>query len=739
MSAGNFPVYRRPLKQWMLRITAYADRLLDDLDFLDWTDSIKLMQRNWIGRSTGASVAFPVEGHAGVDIEVFTTRPDTLFGATYMVLAPEHPLVDVITANEWPGDDVFVDWESNPIDAWKGIFGMADRPPEAVRRYREFALAKTDFERQSEAQVKTGVFTGAFARNPTNDSSIPIFVADYVLMGYGTGAIMAVPAHDQRDFEFAREFDLPIVPVIRPSEEWLADRAVSPTDAAGWPEAYVGDGIAQGSSNEGVSLDGLRVDEAKRTITEWLARTGVGEATVTYRLRDWLFSRQRYWGEPFPIVYDDVGPIGLPDEMLPVVLPEITDFEPKTSDDPDAQPEPPLARALDWVEAELDLPGPAWAGHGQGRRVYLRETNTMPNWAGSCWYYLRYLDPTNEDEMVDRAVEQEWAEGTRPDGSPKVGIVDLYVGGVEHAVLHLLYARFWHKLLYDLGYVSTPEPFQRLFNQGYILAHAYTDERGMYVEAAEVEEREGTYVHDGKPVTRELGKMGKSLKNAVSPDEIYRDYGADTFRLYEMFMGPLDKERPWNTADIVGVHRFLQRLWRNLVDEETGVVRVSDAPADDETRRRLHRTIAAVRDDMGSMSFNTAVARLFELNNHLTSVVARDGAAPREVAVPLVLMVAPLAPHVAEELWERLGHDDTLTYETFPVADSAWLVEETVEIPVQINGKVRGRIQMAAGADAATHEAAARADPRVAELLAGVSVVEVKIVPGRIVNFVTSA
>ncbi len=529
------------------------------------------------------------------------------------------------------------------------------------------------------------------------------------------------------------------MPVIRPSDEWLAERGASPTDATNWPEAYVGDGVAQNSANSEVSLEGLRVDEAKQTITEWLERTERGWPTVTYKLRDWLFSRQRYWGEPFPIVYDDVGPVALPDSMLPVVLPEITDFEPHTSDDPDARPEPPLARAIDWVEAELDLPGPAWAGYGHGPHVYLRETNTMPQWAGSCWYYLRYLDPTNEDEMVDLAVEEEWAEGGLDDGAAKAGLVDLYVGGVEHAVLHLLYARFWHKVLYDLGYVSTSEPFQRLVNQGYILAHAYTDERGMYVEATEVEEREGGYLHDGKPVTRELGKMGKSLKNAVSPDEIYRDYGADTFRLYEMFMGPLEKERPWNTADIVGVHRFLQRLWRNLVDEETGAVRVSDAPADDETRRILHRTIAAVRDDMTSMSFNTAIARLFELNNHLTSIVARDGAAPREVAIPMVLMVAPLAPHIAEELWERLGHDDTLTYEVFPAADPRYLVEDTVEIPVQINGKVRARIQVAAGADAAAHEAAARADPRITELLAGATVVEVKVLPGRIVNFVTAA
>jgi leucyl-tRNA synthetase len=522
--------------------------------------------------------------------------------------------------------------------------------------------------------------------------------------------------------------------VIRPPVEWLIDGTLSPTDATNWREAYIGDGVGQNSANDEVSLDGLPVDDAKRVITEWLERTDRGRATVTYKLRDWLFSRQRYWGEPFPIVYDDVGPVAVPDSMLPVVLPEVTDFEPHTSDDPDALPEPPLARAIDWVEAELDLPGPAWAGYGQGRRVYLRETNTMPQWAGSCWYYLRYLDPTNEDEMVDLAVEEEWAAGGLGDGAPKAGLVDLYVGGVEHAVLHLLYARFWHKVLYDLGYVTTAEPFQRLVNQGYILAPAYVDERGMYVEAAEVEERDGQFVHDGKSVTREFGKMGKSLRNAVAPDDIYRDYGADTLRLYEMFMGPLDKERPWNTADIIGVHRFLQRLWRNLIDEDTGEVRVSDAPADDETRRRLHRTIAAVRKDMSAMSFNTAIARLFELNNHLTSLPA----VPREAAIPMVLMVAPLAPHIAEELWERLGHADTLTYESFPSADPALLVEDMVEVPVQINGKVRGRVQVAAGADAAAHEGRARNDARIAELLAGVSVREVKVVPGRIINFVTA-
>ncbi|MDQ1474852.1 MAG: leucyl-tRNA synthetase [Actinomycetota bacterium] len=733
---GNFPVYRRPLKQWMLRITAYADRLLDDLEALDWTDSIKHMQRNWIGRSTGASVQFPVEEHEGLDIEVFTTRPDTLFGATYMVLAPEHPLVDVITPNQWPDDELSNDFASNELDAWKGVFGATDPPPDAVRRYRDFAASKTDLERQTETKEKTGVFIGTYAINPTNDARIPIFIADYVLMGYGTGAIMAVPAHDERDFEFAREFELPIVPVIRPSDEWLAEHDADPNDATTWSGAYVGDGVAQNSTNDEVSLDGLRVDEAKRVIIEWLERSEFGAPTVTYKLRDWLFSRQRYWGEPFPIVYDEVGPIALPEGMLPVVLPEVTDFEPVTSDDPDALPEPPLARATDWVEVELDLPGPEWAGYGAGERTYLRETNTMPQWAGSCWYYLRYLDPTNEDELVDPQVEAAWAAGTRADGSPKTGLVDLYVGGVEHAVLHLLYARFWHKVLYDLGYVSTIEPFQRLVNQGYILAPAYVDDRGAYVDAELVEARDGQYFFEGRPVRREFGKMGKSLRNAVAPDDIYRDYGADTLRLYEMFMGPLDKERPWSTADIVGVHRFLQRLWRNFVDETTGELRVSDTPADDDTRRLLHRTIDAVRTDMAGLSFNTAIARLFELNNHLTTLVQGGAALPREVAAPLTLMVAPLAPHIAEELWARLGHTDTLTYEPFPEADPRWLVEDRVEVPVQINGKVRARIEVPVGADAEAHAAAARAEPRIAELLAGATVRTLKVVPGKIVNFV---
>ncbi len=715
---GNFPVYKRPLKQWMLRITEYAERLLDDLDVLDWTDSIKLMQRNWIGRSVGAEARFGVVDH-DVEITVFTTRPDTLFGATYMVLAPEHPLVDRITGNDWGGSPV----------AWRAVFGTDLLPGQAVARYREFAAGKTDLERQSEGREKTGVFIGSWATNPTTGEPIPIFIADYVLMGYGTGAIMAVPAHDERDFEFAQEFELPIVAVVQPPDEWLAARDARVDDARAWPEAYVGPGVAVGSTNDEVSLDGLDTPAAKARIGEWLEHSGWGRPTVTYKLRDWLFSRQRYWGEPFPIVYDDDDrPIALPDSMLPVALPEVSDFEPRVSDDPDALPEPPLARAEDWVFVELDL--------GDGMRRYRRETNTMPQWAGSCWYYLRYLDPTNEDAMVDPAVERYWATGTRADGSTAPGLVDLYVGGVEHAVLHLLYARFWHKVLFDLGHVSTPEPFQRLYNQGYILAAAFTDARGVYVEAADVVEHDGSFTFQGEAVSREYGKMGKSLKNAVAPDDIYGEYGADTLRLYEMFTGPLDASRPWNTADIVGVHRFLARLWRNLVDEDSGASRVADDVADDETRRLLHKTIAAVRDDMAGLRFNTAVARLFELNNHLTAVVAAAGHAPREVAEPLVLMVAPLAPHIAEELWERLGHPATLTYEPFPVADTQWLVEEHVEIAVQVNGKVRGRVMVAVDADDAAHESAARAEPRVAAMLDEQPARKVIVVRGRLVNFI---
>jgi leucyl-tRNA synthetase len=705
---GNFPVFRRSLKQWMMRITAYADRLVADLDRLDWPDSVKAMQRNWIGRSEGAQVRFPVAGVA-TPIEVFTTRPDTLFGATYMVLAPEHPLVDAITPDAWPSD----------VDArWTG---GAATPSEAVAAYRDAAARKSDLDRQ-ENREKTGVFIGAYATNPVNGQPIPVFVADYVLMGYGTGAIMAVPAQDQRDWDFATAFGLPIVRTVQPSEGWDG-------------EAYTGDGPAINSANDEISLDGLGIGEAKRAITDWLAARGAGEPVVQYKLRDWLFSRQRYWGEPFPIVWDADGmPVALPDDQLPVALPEIDDYSPKTyaPDAADTEPEPPLSRASEWVEVDLDL--------GSGPRHYRRETNTMPQWAGSCWYYLRYLDPENEERFVDPEVERYWLGKDPARGPADPGGVDLYVGGVEHAVLHLLYARFWHKVLYDLGQVSSEEPFRRLFNQGYIQAFAYTDARGAYVPAEEVAEStapDGTvgFTWNGQPVRREYGKMGKSLRNVVTPDEMCERYGADTFRLYEMSTGPMDVSRPWSTRDVVGSQRFLQRVWRNLVDERTGEARVTDAEPEVETLRALHRAIAGVHTDFAALHYNTAAAKLIELNNHLTKTYGSTGV-PRSVAEPLVLMMAPLTPHVAEELWALLGHEDSLAHGPFPVADEQYLVAETVEYPIQVNGKVRSRIVVPADAGTATVEAAALAEEKVAGLLDGREPRKVIVVPGRLVNVV---
>jgi leucyl-tRNA synthetase len=553
---------------------------------------------------------------------------------------------------------------------------------------------------------------------------VPVFLADYVLMGYGTGAIMAVPAHDQRDFDFARAFGIDVVEVVRPPAAWFDEHGLAvgaPTDA--WPAAFVGDGTAVASANADVSLDGLSVSDAKARITQWLEAQGLGRGTVTYKLRDWLFSRQRYWGEPFPIVYDEHGlPVALPESMLPVELPEVDDFSPRTGLDEQSEPEPPLGRNADWVTVTLDL--------GDGPKQYRRETNTMPQWAGSCWYELRYLDPRNDEAPVDPEIERYWMG---PHEGAPTGGVDLYVGGVEHAVLHLLYARFWHKVLHDLGHVSSSEPFHRLLNQGLVQAYEYTDERGFYVPAAEVEERDGQWYHDGKVVDRQLGRMGKSRKNAVAPDEICDQYGADTLRLYEMFTGPLDQSRPWEPRAVVGVFRLLQRVWRNLVDEETGALRVDGGPADPDTRRLLHRTIAGVRDDMEAMRFNTAIAKVTELNNHLTQAA---GETPREVAEALVLLLAPLAPHLAEELWQRLGHDESLARAPYPTADPAELAVDEVELPVQVNGKVRARITVAADADEAALEAAARADEKVAAALSGATERRVIVVPGRLVNFV---
>ncbi len=698
---GNFPVFRRNLRQWMLRITAYADRLLDDLEGLDWPEPVKLMQRNWIGRSDGARVRFAT-GHDTAPIEVFTTRPDTLFGATFMVLAPEHPLVDALLPAAWP-DGTPPAWTRGGVD-----------PRAAVDAYREQAIRKTELERQSEGRDKSGVFAGAYATNPVNGERIPVFVADYVLMGYGTGAIMAVPGQDERDWEFAERFGLSIVRTVAPPEGWDG-------------EAYVGEGAAINSANDEISLDGMGVAAAKAAITDWLAAKGPGEHTVTYKLRDWLFSRQRYWGEPFPIVYDEHDrPIALPESALPVELPEVGDYRPTAldPDDGDTDPIPPLARAEGWSEVELDL------GDGRGLRRYRRELNVMPQWAGSCWYEIRYLDPTNTQRFVDADNERYWMG---PQGEGDVGGVDLYVGGVEHAVLHLLYARFWQKVLYDLGHVSAAEPFRRLFNQGYIQAHAFRDMRGQIVPAAEVEEQgDGTYSWHGQPVVREYGKMGKSLKNIVTPDEMYDAYGADTFRVYEMSMGPLDVSRPWETRAVVGSQRFLQRLWRNVVDEETGALRVVDKPCDDVTRRLLARTAEAVTTDLDGLRFNTAIARLIEYNNALT----RLPAVPREAVEPLVLMVAPFAPHLAEELWSRLGHPQSLAYEAFPASDPALLVEETVTAVVQVAGKVRDRLEVPVSIDDAALRQRALASPRVASALDGRPVRTVVVRAPRLVNVV---
>ena len=697
---GNYPVFKRNMRQWMMRITSYADRLLDDLDRLDWPEPIKLMQRNWIGRSDGARVSFSTS--AG-DIEVFTTRPDTLFGATFMVLSPEHPLVDALTTTDQRTQ---------------------------VAAYQAEAAAKADNERQDDSQKKTGVFTGAMATNPVTGADIPIYIADYVLMGYGTGAIMAVPSGDQRDFAFARAYNLPIVATQMPPASWFDARSIAPSaDCSTWPEAFVGDGEYINSTNDSISLNGLTsIVDAKSRMNAWLAQHNLGEPTTTYRLRDWLFSRQRYWGEPFPIVYDEDGrAYAVPTQALPVLLPELADFKPTalSPDDATSDPVPPLARVTDWTRVTLDL--------GDGPREYRREVNVMPQWAGSCWYEMRYLDPTNSEVFIDHEVERYWMG---PEHEGHTGGVDLYVGGVEHAVLHLLYARFWHKVLHDLGHVSSEEPFHRLFNQGYIQAYAYRDARGQTVPATEVEESGDNYTWQGETVIREYGKMGKSLKNIVTPDEMYEEFGADTFRLYEMAMGPLDASRPWNTRDVVGMQRFLQRLWRNIIDEYTGDSIVVDDAAPEELVRHLNRTIVGVEDDFAHLRFNTAIAKLIEFNNALTQHVSAHKTSPISLVEPLVQMLSPLCPHLADELWFRLGHDSTVTYVPFPVADPSKLIEDTIEVPVQINGKVRARITVAPTASIEEHLELALALEPIIAALDGKTPLKTIVVPGRTVNLV---
>jgi len=663
---GDHPVYRRPLRQWMLRITAYADRLIADLDLVDWPEPVKAMQRNWIGRSHGASIGFPIDD-SDDRIEVFTTRPDTIFGATYMVLAPEHSLVESLVAPAWP---------DGTKEAWTG---GAAAPSEAVDDYRSRASRKSELERQTDVKDKTGVFTGSFCVNPANDERIPIFIADYVLMGYGTGAIMAVPGQDERDWEFAEQYELPIVRTVQPADGFDGD-------------AYLGDGPAINSG----FLDGLGIDDAKTRIIEWLEAEEYGSATISYKLRDWLFSRQRYWGEPIPILHGPDGEMrAVPDEDLPLLLPEVEDYRPASADQEDAVPVPSLGKAPeDWRFVEIE--GVVWE----------RELNTMPQWAGSCWYYLRFIDPGNSDRLVGEEAERYWMGDSG---------VDLYIGGVEHAVLHLLYARFWHKVLYDLGEVSTGEPFGRLFNQGLIMAHAYRDERGVYVAADEVEERDGGFWFDGRSVEQSYGRMGKSKKNGVNPDEFFVDHGVDTLRLYEMFMGPLSEAKPWTTRDVVGIERFLQRFWRNFVDPDTGDLLISDTPADEELRGLLHRTTKSVTDDMAELRFNTSVARFFELNNALVGL----DSIPREVADVFVRLMAPIAPHIAEELWERMGGDGSVCFADWPAYDESLAAEESVTMVVQVGGKIRDRIEVPVGISSDEAQQVALASDKVAAHLDG--------------------
>jgi leucyl-tRNA synthetase len=644
---GHHPVERRPLRQWMLRITAYADRLLKDLDQLDWPESLKTMQRDWIGRSEGAEVRFQIADLEATNaITVFTTRPDTLFGATYMVLSPEHPLVDEITTAE-------------------------NRP--AVAKYKAEVANKSDLERTDLAKSKSGVFTGAQAINPVNGAKIPVWIADYVLMSYGTGAIMAVPAHDERDHEFARQYHLPIIEVVQP-----------PTADTRHPEAiedavqaapFVGLGLAVNSG----FLDGLPTAEAKAKMIDWLEEKKLGARRVQYKLRDWLFSRQRYWGEPFPVVWTGDQHAVIPESDLPLTLPELDDYKPS----PEGRA--PLAKATSW----LNLP--------DGR---VRETNTMPQWAGSCWYYLRYCDPKNPNAAIDPAVEKYWMGETG---------VDLYIGGAEHAVLHLLYARFWHKVLFDLGVVSTPEPFRKLVNQGIILGE-------------------------------DNQKMSKSRGNIVNPDEVVTEYGADTLRLFEMFLGPLEQMKPWSTTGIEGVYRFLGRVWRLVMEENQegewlfAPAKVTDAAPSNELLRSVHAAIQKVSDDIERLQFNTAISALMVLVNDLTKEAIR----PRAAVETLLLLLAPFAPHMAEELWKQLGHSKTLAYEPWPVAEAKYLVKTEIEMPMQINGKLRGVIKVAPGSAQETVIEAAQALPAFAEWSAGKTIRKVIVVPDKLINFVVS-
>jgi leucyl-tRNA synthetase len=633
------------------------------------------------------------ESPTGQSLRVFTTRPDTIFGATYMVVAPEHPLVD----------------------------GALDEPtPEtdeaALRAYVEAARNRSDVERM-EGKEKTGVFTGYRVLNPANGQPIPVWTSDYVLMGYGTGAIMAVPGQDQRDWDFAKAFALPIVRTVR-----------APAGFEG--EAYVGEGPAINSG----FLDGLGIAAAKAKIIDWLERNQIGTRRINYRLRDWLFSRQRYWGEPFPIVWDELGHhVPVAESALPVRLPEMADYAPVESEDP----QPLLAKATDWVETTA---GEAGAVGLPPDAAVRRETNTMPGWAGSCWYYLRYCDSGNDDRFVGMEAERYWMSGAterRSDGATEGdGGVDLYIGGSEHAVLHLLYARFWHKVLFDLGHVSTQEPFKKLFHQGLITSHAFQrDDKSLVAVDAVDEVSEGVYVErdTGRAVTKITAKMSKSLKNVVNPDDVIHEFGADTFRLYEMYMGPLEASKPWNTNDTIGLFRFLQRAWRLAIDEESGELKMRDEP-DEKVEKQLHRTIARVAHDVERLAFNTAIAAMIELVNAATST----GGLTRDQLDRFARVLAPFAPHMGEELWHRLGHEGSVAHAPWPAHDDVMLRDDEVEIVVQISGKVRAKIMVPADADAGALERIAMADEKVRQLIEGKTVRKVIAVPGRLVNIVAN-
>lgn len=678
---GGHPVVRKPMKQWMFRITEYAEQLLDGLEDLDWSEGIKEMQRNWIGKSEGAEVLFDVVGHKH-QLKVYTTRPDTLFGATYMVMAPEHELVNEITVPE---------------------------QAEAVKNYQEKAALKSDLDRAELSTEKTGVFSGAYGVNPITGEQIPIWISDYVLVSYGTGAIMAVPAHDTRDFEFATKFDIPVKCILEPSIKAAEAEKVSVEDILAGKVCWTGDGKIINSANDSLDINGLAVADAKAKTTDWLEKHGHGSKAVNYKLRDWLFSRQRYWGEPFPVIHMEDGSLRMvPEADLPVTLPEMKEFKPSGTG------ESPLANATDWLEYVCPETGM------KGRR----ETNTMPQWAGSCWYYLRYIDPLNDDAAWDPQKENYWMP------------VDLYVGGAEHAVLHLLYARFWHKVLYDLGLVSTKEPFQRLVNQGMILGLSYKDSRGALIVNDLVEERDNKYYHKetGEELEQFPAKMSKSLKNVVNPDDVIAKYGADSMRLYEMFMGPLEAVKPWNTSGVEGVYRFLNKVWRMIIDQQGNVhdyikpgVAVSK-----ELNRLYHNTVKKVGEDTENLRFNTAISQMMVFVNEFSKQEELD----LEMMKNFVLMVAPYAPHLGEELWERLGETDTLAYASFPEFDEAALVVDEVEVLFQVNGKPRGKMVVGASLSPDELKELALNTDRVKAEIGDKTVVKVIAVPGRLVNVV---